>query len=146
MSNFTRKILPLLQLLSGFPCASSILKILFIGLHFNFLITAGEVLLDGENIRNLKVEWLRNQIGLVSQEPALFKGSIMENICYGREASVDEIEEAAKIAHAHTFISSLPEGYETQVMSIYFVVVMFIFLCSSVAIKISLLCYLMVTD
>lgn len=86
------------------------------GLSFNFLITAGEVLLDGENIRNLKVEWLRNQIGLVSQEPALFKGSIMENICYGREASTDEIEEAAKIAHAHTFISSLPGGYETQVM------------------------------
>ncbi|KAG0562857.1 hypothetical protein KC19_9G176700 [Ceratodon purpureus] len=77
--------------------------------------TLGEVLLDGENIKNLKVEWLRSQIGLVSQEPALFKGSIMENICYGREASIDEIEEAAKIAHAHTFISSLPEGYATQV-------------------------------
>lgn len=43
----------------------------------------------------------------------------MENICFGREASVDEIEEAAKIAHAHTFISSLPEGYETQVMNNY---------------------------
>jgi ATP-binding cassette subfamily B (MDR/TAP) protein 1 len=86
-----------------------------ISLHFKLFDTAGEVLLDGENIRNLKVEWLRSQIGLVSQEPALFKGSIMENICYGREASMDEIEEAAKIAHAHTFISSLPEGYETQV-------------------------------
>ena len=79
--------------------------------------TAGEVLLDGENIKNLKVEWLRSQIGLVSQEPALFKGSIMENICYGREVSIDEIEEAAKIAHAHTFITSLPEGYDTQVMN-----------------------------
>jgi ATP-binding cassette subfamily B (MDR/TAP) protein 1 len=75
----------------------------------------GEVLLDGENIRNLQVEWLRSQIGLVSQEPALFKGSIKDNICYGREASQDEVEEAAKIAHAHTFISSLSNGYESQV-------------------------------
>lgn len=71
--------------------------------------------MDGENIRNFNVEWLRSQIGLVSQEPALFKGSIMENICYGRRASSDEVEEAAKIAHAHTFISSLPDGYESQV-------------------------------
>lgn len=78
---------------------------------------AGEVLLDGENIKKLKVEWVRSQIGLVSQEPALFKGTIKENICYGREASEDEIEEAAKIAHAHTFISSLSEGYESQVLN-----------------------------
>lgn len=100
-----------LQLCSQLRLHSEVVCILY------YLITAGEVLLDGENIKNLKVEWLRSQIGLVSQEPALFKGSIMENICYGREASIDEIEEAAKIAHAHTFISSLPAGYETQVMN-----------------------------
>ncbi|KAG8074483.1 hypothetical protein GUJ93_ZPchr0006g41132 [Zizania palustris] len=77
--------------------------------------TLGEVLLDGENIRNLKVEWLRSQIGLVTQVPALLSLSIRENIAYGRSASFDQIEEAAKTAHAHGFISSLEKGYETQV-------------------------------
>ncbi|CAH9091287.1 unnamed protein product [Cuscuta epithymum] len=77
--------------------------------------TLGEVLLDGENIKNLKLEWLRNQIGLVTQEPALLSLSIRDNIAYGRDASFDQIEEAAKIAHAHTFISSLEGGYATQV-------------------------------
>lgn len=78
--------------------------------------TLGEVLLDGENIKNLKLEWLRSQIGLVTQEPALLSLSIRDNIAYGRsDASIDQIEEAAKIAHAHTFISSFANGYETQV-------------------------------
>lgn len=77
--------------------------------------TLGEVLLDGENIKNLKLEWLRSRIGLVTQEPALLSLSIRDNIAYGRDASSDQIEEAAKIAHAHTFISSLEGGYETQV-------------------------------
>lgn len=77
--------------------------------------TLGEVLLDGENIKSLKLEWLRSQIGLVTQEPALLSLSIRENIAYGRSATPDQIEEAAKIAHAHTFISSLEKGYETQV-------------------------------
>ncbi|KAF4351252.1 hypothetical protein G4B88_025744 [Cannabis sativa] len=77
--------------------------------------TLGEVLLDGENIKNLKLEWLRSQIGLVTQEPALLSLSIRDNIAYGRDATCDQIEEAAKIAHAHTFISSLEKGYETQV-------------------------------
>ncbi len=80
-----------------------------------WLWDSGEVLLDGENLRNLQVEWLRGQIGMVSQEPALFGGSIMDNILYGREATLDEVEEAAKIAHAHTFISSLPNGYDSKV-------------------------------
>ncbi|KAL4621240.1 hypothetical protein ACB092_06G213600 [Castanea dentata] len=77
--------------------------------------TLGEVLLDGENIKNLKLEWLRSQIGLVTQEPALLSLSIRDNIAYGRDATCDQIEEAAKIAHAHTFISSLGKGYDTQV-------------------------------
>ncbi|XP_057979479.1 ABC transporter B family member 20 [Malania oleifera] len=78
--------------------------------------TLGEVLLDGENIKNLKLEWLRSQIGLVTQEPALLSLSIRDNIAYGRShATLDQIEEAAKIAHAHTFISSLDKGYDTQV-------------------------------
>ncbi|GAB2250663.1 hypothetical protein Droror1_Dr00016913 [Drosera rotundifolia] len=77
--------------------------------------TLGEVLLDGENIKNLQLEWLRSQIGLVTQEPALLSLSIRENIAYGRSATQDQIEDAAKIAHAHTFISSLEKGYDTQV-------------------------------
>ncbi|KAG0501236.1 hypothetical protein HPP92_001308 [Vanilla planifolia] len=77
--------------------------------------TLGEVLLDGENIKNLKLEWLRSQIGLVTQEPALLNLSIRDNIAYGRAASFHQIEEAAKTAHAHTFISSLQSGYDTQV-------------------------------
>uniref|UniRef100_A0A2P2KSF0 Uncharacterized protein MANES_10G034900 n=1 Tax=Rhizophora mucronata TaxID=61149 RepID=A0A2P2KSF0_RHIMU len=77
--------------------------------------TLGEVLLDGENIKNLKLEWLRSQIGLVTQEPALLSLSIKDNIAYGRDATLDQIEEAAKIARVHTFISSLEKGYDTQV-------------------------------
>jgi ATP-binding cassette subfamily B (MDR/TAP) protein 1 len=85
-------------------------------LIFNFYLVAGEVLLDGENIKNLKLEWLRSQIGLVTQEPALLSLSIRENIAYGRSATTDQIEEAAKTAHVHAFISSLETGYETQVL------------------------------
>ena len=76
----------------------------------------GEVLLDGTNIRSLNRKWLRSQIGLVNQEPALFATSIRENILYGKaEASDKEIEEASKSANAHAFISQLPQGYHTQV-------------------------------
>lgn len=71
--------------------------------------------MDGENIKNLKLEWLRSQVGLVTQEPALLSLSIRDNIAYGRDATLDQIEEAAKTAHAHTFISSLAMGYEMQV-------------------------------
>lgn len=71
--------------------------------------------MDGENIKNLKLEWLRSQIGLVTQEPALLSLSIRDNIAYGRDATTLQIEDAAKIAHAHTFITSLEKGYDTQV-------------------------------
>lgn len=84
-----------------------------------FHVVVGEVLLDGENIKNLKLEWLRSQIGLVTQEPALLSLSIRDNIAYGRETSSDQIEEAAKIAHAHTFITSLEKGYDTQVCFLF---------------------------
>ncbi|CAA7390833.1 unnamed protein product [Spirodela intermedia] len=78
--------------------------------------TSGQVLLDGHDIRTLKLRWLRQQIGLVSQEPALFATSIKENLLLGRqEATQVEIEEAARVANAHSFIIKLPEGYDTQV-------------------------------
>lgn len=77
---------------------------------------AGEVLLDGRDIKTLKLRWLRQQIGLVSQEPALFATTIKENILLGRpDADQVEVEEAARVANAHSFIIKLPEGYDTQV-------------------------------
>ncbi|CAN6237389.1 unnamed protein product [Urochloa humidicola] len=78
--------------------------------------SAGEVTLDGVDIRQLQLKWLRMQIGLVSQEPALFATSIRENILFGKEeATEDEVITAAKAANAHSFISQLPQGYDTQV-------------------------------
>nr|KAJ0215190.1 hypothetical protein LSAT_V11C300155360 [Lactuca sativa] len=79
-----------------------------------FHLWKGEALLDGENIKNLKLEWLMSQIGLVTQEPALLSLSIKDNIAYGRDATSLQIEDAAKTAHAHTFISSLVKGYDTH--------------------------------
>ncbi|XP_015970133.1 LOW QUALITY PROTEIN: ABC transporter B family member 1-like [Arachis duranensis] len=78
--------------------------------------TSGQVFLDGHDIKTLKLRWLRQQIGLVSQEPALFATTIRENILLGRpDANQVEIEEAARVANAHSFIIKLSEGYETQV-------------------------------
>ncbi|XP_010514536.1 PREDICTED: ABC transporter B family member 15 [Camelina sativa] len=77
---------------------------------------AGEILIDGVSIDKLQVKWLRSQMGLVSQEPALFATTIKENILFGKEdASMDDVMEAAKASNAHNFISQLPHGYETQV-------------------------------
>ncbi|XP_056176671.1 ABC transporter B family member 15-like isoform X2 [Syzygium oleosum] len=76
----------------------------------------GEILLDGVLIERLQVKWLRSQMGLVSQEPALFATSIKENILFGKEdATFDEVVEAAKASNAHNFISQLPQAYDTQV-------------------------------
>ncbi|XVF74265.1 hypothetical protein PTKIN_Ptkin13bG0096300 [Pterospermum kingtungense] len=76
----------------------------------------GKVMLGGIDLREINLKWLRKQIALVSQEPVLFAGSIRENIAFGNpNATWGEIEEAAKEAYIHKFISSLPEGYETQV-------------------------------
>lgn len=81
-----------------------------------FPILSGQVLLDGHDIKTLKLRWLRQQIGLVSQEPALFATTIKENILLGRpDATQVEVEEAARVANAHSFIVKLPEGYDTQV-------------------------------
>lgn len=78
----------------------------------------GEILLDGENIKSLQLKWFRSQMGLVNQEPALFAASIRENMLFGNEdATMAEIMSAAKDANAHTFITQLPKGYDTQVLS-----------------------------
>ncbi|CAL5370002.1 unnamed protein product [Camellia sinensis] len=76
----------------------------------------GEILLDGVGIEKMQLKWLRSQMGLVSQEPALFATTITENILFGKEeADMDEVIEAAQASNAHNFISQLPQGYDTQV-------------------------------
>ncbi|CAL5059839.1 unnamed protein product [Urochloa decumbens] len=78
--------------------------------------SAGQVTLDGVDIRRLRLKWIRAQMGLVSQEPALFATSIRENILFGKEdATEEEVVAAAKAANAHSFISQLPQCYNTQV-------------------------------
>lgn len=79
-------------------------------------VDSGHVRIDGVDVRHLSQKSLRSQMGIVTQEPFLFSGSIMDNIRYGRlEASDDEVMEAAKAAYAHDFISRLPDGYQTAV-------------------------------
>ncbi|KAG5383524.1 hypothetical protein IGI04_034994 [Brassica rapa subsp. trilocularis] len=78
---------------------------------------SGKILLDQVDVRTLKLSWLRQHMGLVSQEPVLFNETIRSNIAYGKtgEATEEEIITAAKAANAHNFISTLPQGYETSV-------------------------------
>ncbi|KAL6546439.1 ATP-binding cassette sub- B member 9 [Orobanche minor] len=80
---------------------------------------SGEILLDGVEIRKLKLSWLRQQMGLVSQEPVLFNETIRANIAYGKKGDHDiteeEIMQAARSANAHNFISGMPQGYDTSV-------------------------------
>ncbi len=76
----------------------------------------GRVLVDGVDVRDLTLNSLRGQIGIVLQEPFLFSASIAENIAYGRpDASLDDIVRAAQAANAHEFIEGFPNGYETRV-------------------------------
>ncbi|XP_050351148.1 ATP-dependent translocase ABCB1-like [Nymphalis io] len=79
-------------------------------------VGGGSVRIDGNDVRDLSVRWLRSQIGLVNQEPVLFNTSIRENIRYGRETSSDaDIMKAAQQANAHDFIMMFPAGYDTLV-------------------------------
>ncbi len=72
---------------------------------------SGTIELDGEDTKNLNINWLRRQIGLVGQEPVLFPGTIAENIRYGKEdATLEEVETAARAANAHKFITKFPDG------------------------------------
>ena len=70
--------------------------------------------IDGKELRDINVNWLRRHIGVVNQEPVLFATTISENIRFGYSgASQAEIEKAAKMANAHKFITQFPQGYET---------------------------------
>jgi len=79
-------------------------------------VTSGRILIDGYDIRDVKIEDLRKQIGIVSQETFLFNMTVKENIAFGKpKASMDDIIRVAKIAKAHDFIMELPKGYDTLV-------------------------------
>uniref|UniRef100_A0A7N9D3I2 Bile salt export pump n=1 Tax=Macaca fascicularis TaxID=9541 RepID=A0A7N9D3I2_MACFA len=76
----------------------------------------GMVTVDGHDIRSLNIQWLRDQIGIVEQEPVLFSTTIAENIRYGREdATMEDIVQAAKEANAYNFIMDLPQQFDTLV-------------------------------
>ena len=79
-------------------------------------VTSGRILIDGQDIKKITLQSLRNQIGTVQQEVYLFSGTIYENIGYGKPgATQEEIIRAAKLAGAHEFIADLPDGYNTYV-------------------------------
>jgi len=91
---------------------SSLLKLL---MRF-YDVKGGAVLIDGQDIRDLPLAYLRQQIGFVQQEPFLFNGTVRENILYGDlNAGQDRLEAAAQAARAHEFIMALPEGYDTWI-------------------------------
>ncbi len=77
---------------------------------------AGAVLIDGHDVRDVTLDSLRSQIGIVLQETNLFSGTVRDNIAFGRpEASLEDVMAAAKAAEAHDFIMTFPDGYDTQV-------------------------------
>ena len=79
-------------------------------------VTEGRVTIDGVDIRDVTLPSLRQQVSVVSQEPLLFSSSVRDNIRYGRLAASDEeVEAAARAAHAHEFVATLPDGYDTSV-------------------------------
>ena len=78
-------------------------------------VTDGSITIDGEDIRRVTLQSLREQVGIVPQETVLFNGSVYDNILYGRlDATKEEVEAAAKAANAHNFITELPQGYQTM--------------------------------
>ncbi|CAL4961640.1 unnamed protein product [Urochloa decumbens] len=91
-------------------------KSTIIGLIQRFYdVDRGAVRIDGMDVREMNILWFRGFTALVSQEPAMFSGSVRDNIAFGKpEADEDEIVEAAKAANAHEFISSLKDGYDTD--------------------------------
>ena len=75
----------------------------------------GKILIDGVDLRDVQLRSLRSQIGVVAQETLLFSGTVRDNLLYGKPgASDEEIQRAAKAAHAHEFLAKLPDGYETM--------------------------------
>lgn len=81
-----------------------------------FDVTRGRILIDGHDLRDVKVSSLRGQIGIVTQETILFNETVLNNICYGRKPESErEVVEAARAALAHDFVMEMPEGYQTVI-------------------------------
>jgi ATP-binding cassette subfamily B protein len=79
-------------------------------------VSAGRVLVDGHDVRDVTLQSLRRQIGIVLQETILFSGTVRDNIAYGSPgATMEQIVEASKAAQAHDFVAALPQGYDTPV-------------------------------
>src|SRR5207237_4246310 len=79
-------------------------------------VDSGRVLVDGVDVRDVKLSSLRSSIGAIAQDPFLFSTTVRENIAFGRsEMSDDEVERVARLAQAHEFIERLPQGYETVI-------------------------------
>ena len=79
-------------------------------------VSAGEILIDGQNIQTVSQQSLRQAIGVVPQDTVLFNSTLLENVRYGRpDASDDEVKQAIKLAHLNEFVSRLPKGYGTEV-------------------------------
>ena len=77
--------------------------------------TSGTLLIDGKDVKDVKIDSLRNLMGTVNQELILFNDSIFNNIAFGIEATLEEVEAAAKIANAHEFILETEQGYDTNI-------------------------------
>jgi ATP-binding cassette subfamily B protein/subfamily B ATP-binding cassette protein MsbA len=78
--------------------------------------TDGHVLVDGRDVRRYRLRSLRERIAIVLQDPVLFSGTVQENLRFGRlDATIEEIQDAARAAHAHEFISRLPKGYDAEI-------------------------------
>ena len=79
-------------------------------------VEEGHILIDGHNVREFDLQWFRQQIGVVLQDPYLFRGTVWENIAYANpEASSEQILAASKAANAHDFVVNLPDGYDTVI-------------------------------
>jgi ATP-binding cassette subfamily B protein len=79
-------------------------------------VTEGRILVDGIDIRDIRLDALRRNIGVVQQDVYLFAGTVMDNLRYGRpDASDAEVEAAARAANAHDFIRALPDGYQSDI-------------------------------
>lgn len=76
--------------------------------------TGGRVLLDGHDLRDCRLDWVRKEIGLVLQDTVLFEGTVLENLRYGTDAGQAAVERAAKAAGIHDVVTALPEGYATE--------------------------------
>ena len=115
LDGFNLKILPGEKV--GLVGPSGAGKTTVVQLLFHFYdVSGGEILIDGQNIAHVTQDSLRDHISLVPQEPILFHRTLKENILYGRaEARDEDVIEAARKAHCHEFISTLPLGYETYV-------------------------------